>query len=157
MENREKTCCFTGHRVLSGEEEARLAVRLRETLTELIGQGVSRFVSGGALGFDQLAARVVLGLMREHPQIRLIMMLPCRSQAEKWTPRQAALYGEILSHSSEVHYVCDNYTSGCMFMRNRAMVDMSGVCVSFQKRERGGTAYTVSYARRQGVQVINLL
>ena len=55
------------------------------------------------------------------------------------------------------HYVCDDYAPGCMFMRNRAMVDMSSICVSFQKRERGGTAYTVSYARRQGVRVINLL
>lgn len=156
MENKEITCCFTGHRVMSAEEEETLARRLRETLRTLIERGVYRFVSGGALGFDQLAARVVLELKREYPHLRLIMMLPCRSQAARWTPAQAALYGQILSRSSEVHYVSENYTAGCMFMRNRAMVDMSGVCVSFLKREKGGTAYTVDYARRQGVQIIAL-
>ena len=40
--------------------------------------------------------------------------------------------------------------------RNRHLVDHSGVCVAYLTESRGGTAYTVDYARKNGVPVINL-
>lgn len=43
-----------------------------------------------------------------------------------------------------------------MHKRNRHLVDHSGVCVAYLTESRGGTAYTVDYARKNGVPVINL-
>ena len=40
--------------------------------------------------------------------------------------------------------------------RNRRLVDESSWCVSWLTRQAGGTAYTVSYARRQGLAIRNL-
>ena len=36
------------------------------------------------------------------------------------------------------------------------MVDNSSVCVCYLNRESGGTAYTVDYARKNGLEIINL-
>ena len=40
--------------------------------------------------------------------------------------------------------------------RDRKMVDGASVCVAWCTRRSGGTAYTVRYALKQGVRVINL-
>lgn len=43
-----------------------------------------------------------------------------------------------------------------MFKRNRHLVDNSSVCICYQTKETGGTAYTVEYARKHGLRIINL-
>lgn len=43
-----------------------------------------------------------------------------------------------------------------MHRRNRHLVDNSGVCVCYLTRNSGGTAYTVNYAKKQGVNVFNI-
>ncbi len=40
MDMRAKTCCFTGHRSLSGAEKLKVAVRLRKAIKELVKQGI---------------------------------------------------------------------------------------------------------------------
>ena len=52
------TCCFTGHRLLPKDRLDEITLRLSRQVDEMIAQGVCRFISGGALGFDQLAALV---------------------------------------------------------------------------------------------------
>lgn len=36
------------------------------------------------------------------------------------------------------------------------MVDHSGVCVCYLTRDSGGTAYTINYAKKQGLNVFNI-
>jgi hypothetical protein len=43
-----------------------------------------------------------------------------------------------------------------MQKRNRHLVDNSSVCICYLTKPTGGTAYTVNYARRSGLQVINM-
>ena len=47
-------------------------------------------------------------------------------------------------------------TQGCMYKRNRHLVDHSGVCVCYLTKDSGGTTYTVRYARAHGLEIINL-
>ena len=77
MDLRKKTCCFTGHRSLNGEEKLKVAVRLRKIIEEQIKAGVVFYGAGGALGFDTIAAQTVLEMKNEYPQLRLILVLPC--------------------------------------------------------------------------------
>ena len=77
MDLRAKTCCFTGHRSLSGEEKLKAAVRLRRVIEEQIKAGIVFYGAGGARGFDTLAAQIVLDMKKEYPQLRLILVLPC--------------------------------------------------------------------------------
>ena len=153
---KEKTCCFTGHRVIPPETLPTLADGLDRTLRRLIQRGIRYFGAGGALGFDTLAAEAVLGLKKAYPHIRLILVLPCPEQTRGWAEKDIRHYEAVLSRADKVVYTSAHYGPGCMHRRNRRLVDGSGVCVAYCTRAAGGSAYTVDYARRQGVSVINL-
>ena len=43
-----------------------------------------------------------------------------------------------------------------MHERNRYLVDNSGLCLCYLVKRGGGTYYTVQYAKKQGLPVINL-
>ena len=79
-DKRAVTCCFTGHRKLPTGQYQMIADRLEQTIIRLIEKGVLYFGAGGALGFDTLAALTVLRLRKQYPQIKLILVLPCRDQ-----------------------------------------------------------------------------
>lgn len=150
------TACFTGHRNIPPEYRDFIQGQLYTEVTGLIGQGYQYFVAGGALGFDTMAAQTVLLLKREHPQIRLILALPCLNQTRGWPAKEIALYQSILEQADKAIFTSQEYTRGCMFKRNRYLVDHSNVCICYQTENRGGTAYTVQYALSQGIRVINL-
>lgn len=150
----EKSCCFTGHRRLPPEHLQSITKQLNSYITELIDSGVRRFIAGGALGFDTLAANEVLKLKSTYcPEIRLVLALPCRNQDRYWTPLDKVEYARILECADEVIYVSEKYTPYCMHARNRYMVDNAAHCIAYLNQASGGTAYTVNYARQSGREV----
>ena len=50
MREKSNTCCFTGHRDISGVTYAELANRMEPAVQRLIGEGYRYFVCGGAIG-----------------------------------------------------------------------------------------------------------
>ena len=153
---RKQTCCFTGHRRIPEGEREQLAIRLEQTVEALIQSGIRYFGAGGAMGFDTMAAQVVLKLRKIHPHIKLILVLPCENQTCGWPEDAVRTYEEIKAAANKTKYTSVNYTPGCMHVRNRHLVDNSGICVAYLTEKKGGTAYTVDYAKKQGVPVINL-
>lgn len=156
MDFKSKTVCFTGHRNIPPEQLDVVARRLRNTLLELIENGYRYFGAGGALGFDTLAAQTVLELKAQHEDVKLILVLPCLSQTRGWSARDVEIYDDIKSKADKVVYTSQEYTKGCMHKRNRHLVDNSSVCVCYLTESTGGTAYTVGYARKNNVSVINV-
>ena len=77
-------CCFTGHRRLPEEFRGKIEEKTSHVVDVLISAGYRWFLAGGALGYDMLAERVVAEKRREHPEIRLILALPCRDQTGAW-------------------------------------------------------------------------
>ena len=68
-----KSCFFIGHREASSE----LLPVLRQTIEKHICEyGVTEFVVGGYGGFDHLAARAVISLKKQYPQITLSLLIP---------------------------------------------------------------------------------
>ena len=153
---RTKTCCFTGHRRIPENQRDDIAKQLEDTIVSLIQSGYLYFGAGGALGFDTICAQTVLRLRQRYPKIKLILVLPCVSQADKWRPEDAAVYQEIIKQADKVVYTSQEYTRDCMFKRNRHLVDNSSVCICYLEKATGGTAYTVEYARKRGLRIINL-
>ncbi len=153
---RNLTCCFTGHRSIPQEQIPILEEKLETLIRSLVKQGVIYYGAGGALGFDTVSAQVVLKLRRELPQIKLILVLPCPGQAQKWSKRDQEIYENIKVQADKAVYTSQEYTRDCMFIRNRHLVDYSGTCICYLTRPKGGTAYTVNYARTKGLRVINL-
>ena len=102
MKERERTCCFTGHRIIPAKVIPQLKEELEQTVTELIHRGVTQFVTGGALGFDILAAEEVLCQRKTHPNIRLHLMMPCKGQEKKWRLGDRMRYQRITRQADEV-------------------------------------------------------
>ena len=95
-------------------------------------------------------------MKEDYPEIKLILVLPCVAQADRWDASDREVYEDIKQMADKVVYTSQEYTSGCMHKRNRHLVDNSGTCICYLTETAGGTAYTVGYAKSAGVRVINL-
>ncbi len=153
---RSHTCCFTGHREIPPEKRAEIAGRLEQVIVNLYQRGVRFYGAGGARGFDCLAAQTMLRLRENCPDMKLILVLPSLTQTRGWPAADVAEYERIKALADKVVYTSQAYTRSCMHKRNRHLVDYSSVCVCYLTKDSGGTAYTVRYAREQGLEVINL-
>lgn len=153
---RDQTVCFTGHRRIPVEQYDAIYERLKNTIVSLIERGYRFFGTGGALGFDTMAAQVVLAMKKQYPHIRLILVLPCLSQARNWSEHDRVAYEQIKAQADKVVYTAQEYTKDCMHRRNRHLVDNSSACICYLTEKTGGTAYTVDYARKHGLEVINI-
>ena len=154
--NRGKTVCFTGHRVISAEMQAILSDRLDCVLRALYARGYRYFVSGGALGFDMLAAEGVMRLQADYPDAQLVLALPCGDQSSRWHERDCRRYERILYASNETHVLAPTYYTGCMQVRNRYMVDRAAFCLCYLEHMKGGTVSTVAYAVKEKLPVLNI-
>ena len=149
-----KICCFTGHRHIPHDIILHLPEKLDSLIAELIASGYREFRCGGAQGFDTIAALKVLEKKKIYPDVKLHLFLPCRDQTRGWSENAKRAYSIVLERADSVCYASENYTPHCMHARNRAMVDGSDLCVAYCTSSHGGTAYTVLYARKQGVEVV---
>lgn len=142
--------------MIPGDKTEELKTRTYNTCEKLINRGITRFVCGGAIGFDMIAAMSVLALRKKYPEIRLSLLLPCGDQDSKWNCQQKMTYGYIKDNADEVTVLHEKFVTGCMQERNKLMVDESSVCVAYLKRSFGGTKSTVDYAKDKAMEVIML-
>lgn len=153
-----ETCCFTGHRRLPiGAEGERLRCLCERAVREAYAAGCRHFYAGGALGFDMLAAAVVC-LLRdsEYADISLHLLLPCRGQEERWSPRDRDRYARMLAAADDYVYLAEKYGEGVMAARNRALVAAADLCIAYMTNPASGTGGTLSMARRRGIPIRNL-
>ncbi len=155
-------CCFTGHRPehlpWAANENDERCIKLKSVLLELIEEAVSDgyydFYCGMARGIDTYAAEAVLKLAEKYPCINLHAALPCPDQSEKWPEPDRERYGRLLERTSSQMLVSPFYTKTCMLTRNRYMVDNSSRLIAvWNGYFRGGTAYTVRYAKSEKKEV----
>ena len=152
----DRICVFTGHRVIPEAEQGRLRRRLVETVETLYSDGCRTFCAGGALGFDRMAADTVLALRQKYPDLRLLLMVPCRDQAARWSAGDRTVYERQLRDADEVCVLSERYFDGCMRERNRQMVAIASVCVAYVTSLHSGSAQTVRMAETRGIPVIHL-
>ena len=156
-----KSVCFTGHRTIAEDKEtlsARLYALLERLVTE---QKVTDFYTGGAVGWDALAALTVLKLCESYPEVKLHLVLPCpfEEQSAKQNEAQKAEYQHILGLADSVEQVSERYYNGCMKARNARLVELASdycICYWNPKHNRSGTGQTVRMAQKKGIEVINL-
>ena len=112
--DKEKTCCFTGHRIIPQKDRGFLKEETEKICLGLIEKGYENFIAGGALGFDTLAEKCVLKLKEKYPNIKLILAIPCKDQHKSWTKKDKETYEEILNLADDKIYVSESYTPECM-------------------------------------------
>lgn len=157
MVDKNKVACFSGHRNLP-QDCTELQANLEKAIVELIERGVIFFGSGGAVGFDLLAATAVLKLKEDYPHIRLVMVLPCPPERQSlyWNDGQKKRYYEILEQADKVRILSSQYTDKCMHDRNRHIVDCSAYLICYLREQHGGTFYTVRYAEQCSLKILRL-
>ena len=152
---REKTCCFTGHRPEKlTQTEAEIKAWLAERIRETVEDGYTAFISGMARGVDLWAAECVLSLRESDSGVRLICACPYDGFESRWSQRWQNLYRDILVRADETVFVCPKYTPSCFQKRNEWMVDRSSRVIAVFNGTAGGTKNTIDYARKQGCEVI---
>lgn len=159
------SCAFTGHRParfgFGYDEKDERCIRLKAVLAEqiasLVSVGVKMFYSGMALGIDQWAAEIVLDMKKEHPGLYLAAILPCETQADKWPEESRERYFDLLPLCDDVKTLNARYTPTCMKERDRFLVDCAGILLAvFDGNDKGGTAYTVGYAKEKLRDIITI-
>ena len=156
-----RSVCFTGHRTIA-EDKEKLSARLYALLERLVTeQKITDFYTGGAVGWDALAALTVLKLRESYPEAKLHLVLPCpfEEQSAKWNEAQKAEFQHILGLADSVEQVSDCYYNGCMKARNARLVELASdycICYWNPKHYRSGTGQTVRMAQKKGIEVINL-
>ncbi|MNQ56264.1 DNA recombination-mediator protein A [compost metagenome] len=179
-----KTYAFTGHRPdkLGGYSTTNNPIydKVKDWLEFTVEYLVRRhedvtFISGGALGVDQMAAEAVLKIKAKYaggvlvdkdgtlqsfkPQIRLMLALPCRGYDGKWPENSRRMYASILRQADTHVYVHDGPYPGawCLQKRNEYMVDQAdGVIAVFNGDKDGGTRNCMLYAWKVHKPILQL-
>lgn len=106
------------------------------------------------MGVDIWAGEIVLGLKRQFKNLKLIAVVPFPQQANTWPQEWRIRFRNLLEKTDEVIMISDQYDSERFFERNRYLVDHSSRLIAvYNQEKKGGTAYTVRYARQQEVEV----
>lgn len=153
-----KTVCFSGHRPekLPGkgaddrEETAFIKKLLKKKIESCIANGYTRFFSGVARGIDLWAAQAVIECRKTNPEIKLICVKPIKNQGFNFPDNDRILYEQIISQADSVICTSEEYQKNCYSVRNRYMVDNSGMLIAFVKNYRSGTGQTINYAKKLG-------
>lgn len=162
----EQSCCFTGYRPnkfpfpldRGSSDYIHFENKLTDAIFSLPNEGITRFYTGMAMGFDLIAAETVL-LLRESIQncsVELICALPFEGQAQTFSTDWKRRYDRVLAAADEIVLLGKEYYSGCYNKRNRYMVDHSGTVITYFDGQRGGTMSTLHYAGRLGRRIVNL-
>jgi len=153
---KKKTCCFTGHRIVPEENEFEIIDRVDMYVKALVAIGVRFFGVGGALGFDTLVAEHLFYLRdTENLDIKVILVCPFEGFTSRWNEKQQQTFNVMLPRYDKVIYKEKNASREAYLSRNRHLVDHSAYCIAYCTRDFGGTAYTVRYAMRNAVCVLN--
>ena len=150
------SCSFTGHRQIEQRHAGRISDLIYRGINYAYKKGCRDFFTGGALGFDTLAAKEIIRFKLSYPDVRLNLILPCKHQTEKWSSREVELYEYVLASASSVEYVSDAYTDTCMRERNKRLAESCDILIAYLGRSASGAGQTVRIARSLGKEVYNL-
>jgi len=130
--------------------------RLFDAVEAACSEGYCHFLCGMAQGCDLYACECVLELKKRYPEITLEAAIPCPSQANAWPETERTRYQRLLEQCDYETMVSAAYSPSCMQRRDRYMVDHAALLIAMFDGTSGGTRYTIEYAMRCGLDVMNL-
>lgn len=121
------TACFTGHRSQKlpwrfNEEDERCPVMRATLVVEIekaIRNGYKTFLCGMALGFDMICAETGLDLKKKYNDIKIIGVLPCKTQDIKWSVKDRKRYRKLLNGLDGIRCIYDEYIGGGVYDRKK--------------------------------------
>lgn len=146
-------CTFAGHREVY---KSNISEKLDSAIEKVLALDNSVcFLVSGMGDFDGLCSGAVRKARRLHPEkrISLELVLPYLTQelnANKDYYEQFYDNVVVPIELAGVHY------KSAITKRNRWMVEQSSIIIAFVYRDFGGAFTTLKYAKKKGLQVINL-
>ena len=164
MRARQETCCFTGHRPNKlpwryDENDPRclkLKTRIADAVEAAYAEGYCHFICGMARGCDLYFCEIILAFRELHPDVTIEAAIPCPTQTDTWPEKERQRYQRLLAACDVSTMVSESYTSGCMQRRDRYMVDHASLLIAAFDGSAGGTRYTVEYALKQGISIVDI-
>ena len=157
-------CMFTGYRPqkfsfnFSEDDKDYLEFEneLMDSIIAIYDAGAKRFYCGCAMGFDLLAAEIVLLLKERNPEIELYCFVPFEGQEKTFTSYWKEKYKLVLNGADDIKILCEHYYKGCYQQRNQEMVNNSSIVLTYFDGQSGGTGQTIKYAQKKGLKIINI-
>lgn len=142
----------TGHRPDKlGGYSKEVGLKLKQLAIENL-EGVTKVVSGMALGWDTALALAALEL-----KIPLVAAVPFLGQERMWPQASKLVYKNILEQANEIIYVCEGgYAPWKMQVRNEWMVNHCEAVLALWDGSEGGTGNCIKYAKKVDKHIINL-
>lgn len=150
-----RSCCVTGHRGIPKDKHNFVKLELERAIQQALIEGYRVFLTGFAQGVDILFAQCVIAQREKYPDLFLEAALPFAGRVKQLRTEEK----ELLAQCDGVQVICEKYQSDCFFKRNQYLVDNSNrVIAVYDERGKGGTFYTISYARalRRDLRIIKL-
>ena len=156
-------CTFTGNRPKSlpwesemDERAVAVKERLRVEVERAINSGKILFVCGMAEGADMYFCETVIALKEKYPHILLEGALPYPEPDKYRSDYERARYARAIEKCDFVSTISPVGSKFAPLKRNRYMVDKSSLLFALNYSDRGGTVYTMDYAKQKGVEIIKI-
>lgn len=176
--------CFTGPRLYKiGYSDnwkepgvAALILKIKEVVEQIMEENPREvqyhFITGGALGIDQIAFAVCNKLKRQEPRIFNEIAVPFTMQMLDWTPDQKYKYTCFLKQADDISYVdtspkynpkmiqLGGYAPFKYQARNEYMVDESELVIAIWDGKMGidgtksGTYNCIKYAKESNKEIL---
>ena len=89
--------CFTGHRTINPNKQQAVKEKLNSTIIELYNQGHRTFLCGMAIGFDLLAAEILIELKETCKDIYIVACIPFIGQESRFSPTDQERYNKVIN------------------------------------------------------------
>ena len=167
--DKEKTCCFFGHRKI--DETAELKDKLFGIIENLIiNEKVDTFFFGSKSQFDGLCYEIVTALKEKHPHIKRIYVRSAFQHIPDWYE------DSLLKHYEGTYFPehMENAGRASYVERNQEMINKSKFCVVYYNENyapprrknsrrdltdyqpKSGTAVAYEYANKRNNILINI-
>ena len=168
--DKEKNCCFFGHRKIDETEELKNNLRgIIETL--IVNENIDTFLFGSKSQFDDLCHKITTVLKEKYPHIKRIYVRSAFQHIPDWYE------DSLLQHYEGTYFPehMENAGKASYVERNQEMINHSKFCVVYYdenylppRRKSGrrdltdyqpksGTAVAYNYAKRKGLKIINTI
>ncbi len=163
---KKSSVCFSGYRPKKfdfpldkqNENFNKMKKNLKSIIIDLIEKGYETFYIGMAEGFDIISGEILLECEEQfNKTLDIQCVLPYLDFFDNFSDDWKKRGSSLIDETNRVKIINMNYAQGVFYERNRFMVDNSSVLVCYYDGKKGGTKYTVDYAKKNNLEIINIL